>query len=264
MPPARSTSRTRRSTRRGSPRTRRSSSSGWAPSGGSPWMDSTTGSGTSSTSSRTPRTGCSSTTTPAASRPPGPRSNSPGSGRAVSRPSASYSYQVVREDATDETAVNSPQHLAKARVLAPLIAETLMLGAEARYQSERKTAGGGEVGGSTVVDATLSTGPALFKWVELTVSVRNLLDVLRRPDRRRLRGRSGPADGPDLPGRRDGPLLATPGAAAMTADRSEARLPGRRRAQRGGWRSACSRWRSRRPRLRRPQPPAKRCSTNTR
>ena len=83
----------------------------------------------------------------------------------------------VREDATDEIAVNSPQHLAKARVLAPLIAETLVLGAEARYQSERKTAGGGEVGGSTVVDATLSTGPALFTWIELTVSVRNLFDA---------------------------------------------------------------------------------------
>ena len=91
--------------------------------------------------------------------------------------SASYSYQIVREDATDETAVNSPQHLAKARILAPLIADTLVLSAEARYQSARKTAGGGEVGGSTVVDATLSTGPALFKWVELTASVRNLLDT---------------------------------------------------------------------------------------
>lgn len=91
--------------------------------------------------------------------------------------SASYSYQTVEDRESGERPVNSPQHIAKARVLAPLLPGILLLGAEARYLSERKTATGGEVGGHTLVNATLSTGPALFRALELTLTVRNLFDA---------------------------------------------------------------------------------------
>lgn len=59
---------------------------------------------------------------------------------------ASWSYQEARDEETGEIVANSPRHLAKARVLVPLLPKMVFLGAEARYASARKTVTGGEVG----------------------------------------------------------------------------------------------------------------------
>ena len=90
---------------------------------------------------------------------------------------ASWSWQEVRDEQTDEIAVNSPRHLAKARVLAPLLAKRIFLGAEAQYVGSRTTAQGGEADAYALVNATLSTAPGLLGPVELALSAYNLLDA---------------------------------------------------------------------------------------
>jgi iron complex outermembrane receptor protein len=89
---------------------------------------------------------------------------------------ASYTYQEVRDAQTKEILVNSPRHIVKGRAMAPLVADKLLLGAEAQYFSGRKTVTGGTVGGHTVVNATLSTGAGLMRNLELSLSVFNLFD----------------------------------------------------------------------------------------
>jgi iron complex outermembrane receptor protein len=90
---------------------------------------------------------------------------------------ASWSWQEVRDEETDEITVNSPRQLGKARMLAPILSKRLILGAEARYVSSRKTAPGGEADGYALVNATMSTAPGLLGPVELALSAYNLFDA---------------------------------------------------------------------------------------
>jgi len=90
---------------------------------------------------------------------------------------ASWSWQEVRDEETDEIVANSPRHLAKARALAPLFSKRLILGAEAQYVGSRDTVAGAEVDGYTLVNATLSTAPGLLGPVELALSAYNLFDA---------------------------------------------------------------------------------------
>jgi iron complex outermembrane receptor protein len=90
---------------------------------------------------------------------------------------ASWSWQEVRDEETDDIVANSPQQLAKARVLAPLFSRRVFLGAEAQYVASRTTVPGGEAGSYALVNATLSTAPGLLGPVEAALSAYNLFDA---------------------------------------------------------------------------------------
>jgi iron complex outermembrane receptor protein len=90
---------------------------------------------------------------------------------------ASWTWQEVRDEETDDTVANSPGHLAKARALAPIFSRKLLLGAEVRYVGSRETVQGGEAGSYTLVNATLSTAAGLLGPVELALSAYNLFDA---------------------------------------------------------------------------------------
>lgn len=90
---------------------------------------------------------------------------------------ASWSWQEVRDEDTQDIVPNSPRHLAKARVLAPLFSRRVFLGAEAQYVGSRTAVTGGEVDGYTLVNATLSTAPRLLGRLELALSAYNILDA---------------------------------------------------------------------------------------
>ncbi|HWR98572.1 MAG TPA: TonB-dependent receptor [Candidatus Methanoperedens sp.] len=90
---------------------------------------------------------------------------------------ASWSWQDVRDDATDEIVANSPRQLAQARLIAPLFAQRLVLGTEARFVGSRRTVQGGEADSYVLVNATLSTGAGWLGPVELALSAYNLFDA---------------------------------------------------------------------------------------
>jgi iron complex outermembrane receptor protein len=89
---------------------------------------------------------------------------------------ASYGYANVEDLANgDAWFQNSPHHLVKLDVTAPLGASGLLAGAEARYVSKRLGATG-TIDPYAVVDLTL-TWPAIRDRLELSLSLRNLFDT---------------------------------------------------------------------------------------
>jgi iron complex outermembrane receptor protein len=89
---------------------------------------------------------------------------------------ASYSYSEAVDEATDLWLSNSPRHLAKLNVSAPIVGEHLSAGLELQAMSSRRTEAGNEVGGFVVCNATLLSRE-LWKGVTLSFSVYNLLDT---------------------------------------------------------------------------------------
>jgi iron complex outermembrane receptor protein len=88
----------------------------------------------------------------------------------------SYTWQQAEESDGGARLVNSPRHMAKATVLAPLVAERLLGGLELQYESGRKTVAGDETQAILLTNLSL-TGPALLPGLTMTVGVHNLFDV---------------------------------------------------------------------------------------
>lgn len=88
---------------------------------------------------------------------------------------ASYTYQQAEDRKTGESLTNSPHHLAKCNVTAPLLRTKVFAGFEVQYTSGRKTLAGNEAAGYLVANLTL-LGKKLLPGLDLTVSVFNLFD----------------------------------------------------------------------------------------
>jgi iron complex outermembrane receptor protein len=88
----------------------------------------------------------------------------------------SYSAQRTQDDDFESRLTNSPQHLAKFHLSAPLLTEYVFAGTELLYMSKRKTVKGFGVGDHFVANLTLSSGRLPIEGLKLAFSVRNLFD----------------------------------------------------------------------------------------
>ncbi len=86
----------------------------------------------------------------------------------------SYSWQQAQDDSTGATLVNSPRHLAKFNLAAPLSGTAWWAGAEAQYVGRRLTRQG-STGGYWLANLTLSS-VRLAHGMEVSASVYNLFD----------------------------------------------------------------------------------------
>jgi iron complex outermembrane receptor protein len=87
-----------------------------------------------------------------------------------------YSYQHARETGVSGRLSNSPEHIGKLGVVAPLWRDKLFAGADLRALSNRNTVSGGRAGGYLVTNLTL-TSFNLVRGLELSAGVYNLFDV---------------------------------------------------------------------------------------
>jgi iron complex outermembrane receptor protein len=87
----------------------------------------------------------------------------------------SYTYQLARDEESGSWLVNSPRHLAKLNLSAPLFTELLRGGVEVQYTSKRKTFQGETVDGFWVANLTLLHS-GWIKGLELSGSIYNLFD----------------------------------------------------------------------------------------
>jgi outer membrane receptor protein involved in Fe transport len=92
-----------------------------------------------------------------------------------SRLRGSTSFQFTKDDVTGNRLTNSPTQLAKLNYSRPFLTKTGRIGLEAQYTGKRSTVLGGEVGGFSVVNLTLSGIKPVPK-VELDASLYNLLN----------------------------------------------------------------------------------------
>lgn len=88
---------------------------------------------------------------------------------------ASYSYQRSRDEQADRELENSPRHLAKFNLIAPILRERVFAGAEAQYTSSRRTVQGGKTSGFWLANLTVYT-PRLWDRLDLSASLYNLFD----------------------------------------------------------------------------------------
>jgi iron complex outermembrane receptor protein len=92
------------------------------------------------------------------------------------RAGTSYAYVDAEDATTGATLANSPHHLAKFNLVAPLVEETLFAGLEVQYNSESKTLAGGTADDFVLTNLTLTyTHPSHN--LELAAGVYNLFDV---------------------------------------------------------------------------------------
>jgi iron complex outermembrane receptor protein len=87
----------------------------------------------------------------------------------------SYTYSDVTDKATGEELTNSPHHLIKLNLIAPLLTRKLFAGMELQYTSSRKTKSGASESGFALANATLFS-QNIFKGTEMSVTVFNILD----------------------------------------------------------------------------------------
>ncbi|NOT10869.1 MAG: TonB-dependent receptor [Methylococcaceae bacterium] len=87
----------------------------------------------------------------------------------------SYSWQENRDKASRQRLSNSPEHMVKLNLIAPLWAEKVFAGYELQYMSGRKTPNGGHVGDYVISNLTVFT-QNWIKGVELSAGVYNLFD----------------------------------------------------------------------------------------
>jgi outer membrane receptor for ferrienterochelin and colicins len=87
---------------------------------------------------------------------------------------ASYARQRAEDRITGEELTNSPRHMAKVNVSAPLFRETLNGAIEIQYLGGMRTLAGETTGGFVLGNATLSA--RLVEKLNLSLSVYNLLD----------------------------------------------------------------------------------------
>jgi outer membrane receptor for ferrienterochelin and colicins len=88
----------------------------------------------------------------------------------------SYSVQEARKSLTDELLPNSPKHIARLNLFAPILKERLSAGLELQYMSDRLTYLGDQLEEFAVCNLTLLS-KKLVKGAELSFSVYNLFDA---------------------------------------------------------------------------------------
>lgn len=88
---------------------------------------------------------------------------------------ASYSYQDAEQKDPDRQMRNSPTHLAKLSLSAPLLLNTIYAGLELQYVGERRTLGGDKTDAYWVANVSL-TAANIAKGLDLSVSIYNLFD----------------------------------------------------------------------------------------
>src|SRR5205807_7657633 len=88
---------------------------------------------------------------------------------------ASYSYTDDQNALTTQSLTNSPHHLAKLNVIAPMLQQKLFAGLEAQFNSRATTLEGGSASSFQVFNATL-LGHAMGKHLDVSASAYNLLD----------------------------------------------------------------------------------------
>ena len=92
------------------------------------------------------------------------------------RARTSYAYVEAENEATGATLVNSPRHLAKFNLSAPVLAETLFAGLEVQYNSKSKTLADDYTDDFVLTNLTLTySGPS--KRLEIAAGLYNLFDV---------------------------------------------------------------------------------------
>jgi outer membrane receptor protein involved in Fe transport len=87
---------------------------------------------------------------------------------------ASYAWQITRDDSGTELE-NSPRHLAKLNLTAPLFDNALRTGMELQYMGSRKTLGGATADDHLIANLTL-LNRTMAKGLENSASVYNLFD----------------------------------------------------------------------------------------
>jgi iron complex outermembrane receptor protein len=87
----------------------------------------------------------------------------------------SYSWQKTTRKSTDERLTNSPEHMVKLNLIAPLWSDKVFAGFETQYMSGRKTPSGGHVGDHVISNLTLFS-QNWVKGLELSAGVYNLFD----------------------------------------------------------------------------------------
>ena len=89
---------------------------------------------------------------------------------------AGYSFVEAKNEQTGEIPVNSPRHLAKFNLIAPLIKKSLFAGIELQYTSRVKTLSDHYADDFWITNLTL-TYENIVKGLEVSASVYNLFDV---------------------------------------------------------------------------------------
>ncbi|MEO1926715.1 MAG: TonB-dependent receptor [Gammaproteobacteria bacterium] len=88
----------------------------------------------------------------------------------------SYSWQETKSQTTHKRLNNSPEHMVKVNLIAPVWENKVFLGLENQYMSGRKTASGGNVGDFVITNLTLFSKDTLLKGLDLSASVYNVFD----------------------------------------------------------------------------------------
>lgn len=89
----------------------------------------------------------------------------------------SYSWQSTIDQNTQQSLSNSPEHMVKLNVIAPLFgSEKVFAGFETRYLSSRKNATGGKVADYVVSNLTVFSQDAIVKGMELSGGIYNLFN----------------------------------------------------------------------------------------
>ena len=88
----------------------------------------------------------------------------------------SYSWQETKSKTTNTRLTNSPEHMVKINLIAPLWSNTFFAGIETQYMSNRKTTLGGNVGDYVVTNLTLFSKNTLIEGLDLSASVYNVFD----------------------------------------------------------------------------------------
>ena len=92
------------------------------------------------------------------------------------RARASYSYVDAEDEATGSRLVNSPRHLAKLNLIAPVVEEALFAGLEVQYNGQSKTLAGNDADDFVLTNLTL-TYISPSKQIEFAAGLYNLFDV---------------------------------------------------------------------------------------
>ena len=88
----------------------------------------------------------------------------------------SYTYQDTEDRRTGEWLSNSPHHMFKLNLIAPLLAERLFAGLEYQYLSSRRTLTAADADAFSLVNLTLNA-PDLWGGLSLSGSIYNLFDA---------------------------------------------------------------------------------------
>ena len=88
----------------------------------------------------------------------------------------SYSYTEAEDETTDQSLANSPRHLAKLNLIAPVLDERLFAGLEVQYNGASETLAGNEADDFVLTNLTL-TYVCPSKALEISAGLYNLFDV---------------------------------------------------------------------------------------